>query len=1051
MNEWGGTLENFVIHLEEPIYGNEELSAGVFYNNGIIQNGYVYGENIEATYPLSSGQPRRVGVLTLINQSLGEIRNVYSLVATNTIYQDGVLEHIGNIAYHNGDGASVKNVYSVGIGNINNFNNGPNIPNVGSTNIENNYYFCDEIFNNSYHTKTTMLALRDTNFQNQLLNTYDGFEVDELVINGYYPHVKMPDVMPRQEYIELPKVEDEDLADILSTEIIEQKPDEVTILCNVHNPSGEQIVEIQVENLTSEILSQEYADGISKVKIKLSNPRLYVSSYSIMSITTQGAFGNNYTRTFEENERILSVKLYKQIYTVADWKTMNQSPTENYMLMQDLDFINYGQDIVIANYSGELNGNGYTIKNIQNVGNLITNLNNGTVINLNIENIILEPIVSNIGLIGTATNAKINNVHIKGGKIESDVIDTKIIGALIGYSTGTTVQNCSGNNITIDIKNSSKATVGGLIGQTHGTNIENSYVQKLNLLTQNVASSDGIGGIAGNITGYSSIENCYTQGNMNVNTKNTGGIAGHVNESAITSCYSSISIKSETDYVGGIIGNNETSTYGSIQTTSERNLSIGDIYSTINSDYIKRISGTQVEKNNYAYEEQKINGSISNEPMDAILLTTEELKNQNTYTQTLEWDAYDYTGVENGILPKLYYTNTKELLPYQEDNLLEANKELEIEEIEIQKEQTQVIGRLVINNPNQVEIESITIQDMENQITKQNWERNKTYLEFTATPTRYYDSYEITKLTYRENGEEKEKEVSIKIDAIFYKEIYTYEDWQTIEIGTYQNYRLMENIDFTGKNDIKTNLTIGRLETDGEKRKLSNIELSLNGNNQGFIQNVQNNLENIVFENITLIQTSTGNTSYFGLILNNSANFNNIEFKNITIEAPKTDYVGTISQIPNGNLENIELTDITINAKNYVGGLGAYVITRDIRNVNASNINITATENFVGGIIGYQNINTDQESKIENIVIENSNIIGRNYVGGVFGNGKVSRTTIRNSNISGNSFVGGIGGQFIGGRGDTEMADLLAENSIIQGTGEQIRRNWRKYCVYGKE
>lgn len=954
-----------------------------------------------------------------------------------------MLEYIGNIAYANTGRANIQNVYSVGTGNINNFNNGPNISYVESTNIENNYYFCDEIFNNSYHTKTTKLALRDVNFQNSLLNTQGQFEVDELVSNGYYPHVKMPDVMPRQEYIELPEVEDEDLADILSTEILEQKPDEVTVLCNVHNPSGEQIVEIQVENLTSEILSQEYADGISKVKVKLSNPRLYVSSYSIMSITTQGAFGNNYTRTFEENERILSVKLYKQIYTVADWKTMNQSPTENYMLMQDLDFINYGQDIVITNYNGEFDGNGYTIKNIKNVGNLITSLFNGTVINLNIENLALEPTAANVGLIGTATNAKISNVHIKEGKIESDVLDTKIIGALIGNSTRTTVQNCSANNMTIDIENCSKATVGGLIGQTYGTNIENSYVQKLDLLTQNVASSDGIGGIAGNITGYSSIENCYTQGNMNVNTKNTGGIAGHVNASAITSCYSSISIKSETDYVGGIIGNNETSTYESIQTTSERNLSIGDIYSTINSDYIKRISGTQVEKNNYAYEEQKINGSISNEQMDAILLTTEELKNQNTYTQTLEWDAYDYTGVENGILPKLYYTDTKELLPYQEDILLEANKELEIEEIEIQKEQTQVIGRLVINNPNQVEIESIIIQDMENQITKQIWENNKTYLEFTATPTRYYDSYEITKLMYRENGEEKEKEVSIKIDAIFYKEIYTYEDWQTIEIGTYQNYRLMENIDFTGKNNIKTNLTIGRLETDGEKRKLSNIELSLNGNNQGFIQNIQNNLENIVFENITLIQTNTGNTSYFGLILNNSADFDHIEFKNITIEAPKTNYVGVISQIPNGNLENIELEDITINGNQYVGGLGAYVITRDIRNVKANHINITATGNFIGGIIGYQSISVDQESKIENIVIENSNITGNNYTGGVFGYGKVSRTTIRNSNVSGHSIVGGIGGQFIGGRGDTEMADLLAENSTIQGTGEQIRRHWR--------
>ena len=70
-----------------------------------------------------------------------------------------------------------------------------------------------------------------------------------------------------------------------------------------------------------------------------------------------------------------------------------------------------------------------------------------------------------------------------------------------------------------------------------------------------------------------------------------------------------------------------------------------------------------------------------------------------------------------------------------QNDLDKINKELEIVEIEIQKEQTQVMGRLVINNPNQLIIEGITIENMENTITKQTWENNRTYLEFTATPT----------------------------------------------------------------------------------------------------------------------------------------------------------------------------------------------------------------------------------------------------------------------------------------------------------------------------
>ena len=215
------------------------------------------------------------------------VKNIYSLVNVD-LNENNPNGAVGNIVCSSYDSASVQNIYSVGIGqNITNFTQGPNIWSIGNNRVENNYYFCDEIFSSSYHTKTTMLALRDTNFQNQLLNTQGQFEVDELVLNGYYPHVKMPDVMPRQEYIELPKVEDEDLADILSIEVLEQKADEVTILCNVHNPSGEQIMDIQVESLSSEILSQEYADGVSKVKIKLNNPSRYISGYSVMSIITQ--------------------------------------------------------------------------------------------------------------------------------------------------------------------------------------------------------------------------------------------------------------------------------------------------------------------------------------------------------------------------------------------------------------------------------------------------------------------------------------------------------------------------------------------------------------------------------------------------------------------------------------------------------------------------------------------------------------------------------------------------------------------------------------------
>ena len=202
-------------------------------------------------------------------------------------------------------------------------------------------------------------------------------------------------------------------------------------------------------------------------------------------------------------------------------------------------------------------------------------------------------------------------------------------------------------------------------------------------------------------------------------------------------------------------------------------------------------------------------------------------------------------------------------------------------------------------------------------------------------------------------------------------------------------------------------------------------------------------MKNIVFENITLTQTNTGNTSYFGLILSSTANFENVDFKNITIEAPKTNYVGMISQIQGGKLQNLQLEEIRISGNQYVGGLVSYLTSHEIQNLNANGINITATGNYVGGLIGWHQTSTDVDSKIIDIIIDNSDIIGNNYTGGVFGYGKVGNTTVLNSHINGNSQVGGIGGQIVNGRGETENSNLLVQDTIIEGTGEEIR--WHRW------
>ena len=166
------------------------------------------------------------------------------------------------------------------------------------------------------------------------------WEVDELVGLGYYPWLKLDDCMPRQEYIALPEITDADLPEILFTETLENTNKTARVKISVYNPSGEEITNITVKNLECTIESQEYKDGRSEIIVNLSNPIQCVSTYSILSFTTKGAYNLEYTKEYKEGEILINVELFNEIYTVEDWYAIRKKNSENYKLMANLDFKN---------------------------------------------------------------------------------------------------------------------------------------------------------------------------------------------------------------------------------------------------------------------------------------------------------------------------------------------------------------------------------------------------------------------------------------------------------------------------------------------------------------------------------------------------------------------------------------------------------------------------------------------------------------------------------------------------------------------------------------
>ena len=1049
-----GIFENFVINIEEPLYVNSGALGGTFLCNlGTIKNGYVYGENIQV---LNSINDVRVGCITQANNSNAKIENVYSLITAEVEDGDDTY-YIGNVVESSSVHSSIKNVYTTNVSD--NIKNGPNVPNNVGT-IENSYYFSDKVFANSSDKNTTKLALKDIDFQNRILNSENVFNVDGLIEQGYYPQLNMSDCMPAQEYINLPEIEDADLVDVISSEVLEQNSDSAKVKFNVNNPSGETITNIEIENLKCEIISQEYSSGKTEVIANLKEPIIYVSSYDILSITSKGVF-NEYTREFTAGERNINVDLYRKIYSIDDWKEISKYPTENYILENDLDFRN-ATNFIIQDYRGILNGNGHTIKNINisgsNAGGLITNLY-GKIKNLYVENLINDNNTDRKeqGFVRVlSSGAVIENVHIKNSNsIRTTNINgtpaTGYIGILVGQSTGGRITESSVTNSKITT-NGQLDTIyaGGLVGNGSYVEINNSYTNNVDIIITD-AIETAIGGIIGNENNLGNISNCYAHGSIKSDNSNLGGIAGKT-KGNVKNNFSFVNISSSSDNIGGIVGNNSTGNNYYV----EKNLAIGNIYSSSSSENIGNISGNlKSQTENYAYEGQLINGykNISG----GRTLTFEELIRENTYLNYLEMQNLNFEKIKEGILPKLYNSTTNELLPNQEDINLKSDNKFNINNIDIEKINNDTVNiRLEIENLNEAQITDINIEDMETEITRNITSQKITYIEITGKPQKYYDSYRLSKIIYLDNAKEQEENVEMKLNVQFYKEIYTFEDWQSIDEEAIQNYRIMSDIDFSGKINIKNKINVSRF--DGNNHVLKNISLELD-NNSALINFVQNEIKDITFENIEI--NSENATNNIGIILRNSGRIENIVFKDININAPKASYVAPISRnesmtIENINLNNIEIVgksyiggligrtiagnftnivaeEININSEYYVGGIFGYMISQEsseIKNVTINDSEIVGTSNRVGGIVGTTDSGTEKIIWFSNINMEDNTISGKEYVGGISGYLSYCRHIIsKNNNINGTNYVGGIAGQAF------TAYDLEVTNLNLQSTG----------------
>lgn len=180
--------------------------------------------------------------------------------------------------------------------------------------------------------------------------------------------------------------------------------------------------------------------------------------------------------------------------------------------MSDLDFSGVSNYPKI-NFSGNLDGNNKTMKNITATGtgvfNDIGDYSVGSVIqNLNVENIRANPSNGNYlgGLANSADNVTLRNIHLKSGYVKNqdnllhDVIST---GGFVGnINNMTVIDNCS---TSLDV--SAGKNVGGFIGVNMNGTIKNSFANGKVSGNSNVGGFIGLQYITDNT--YKTPENVY--------------------------------------------------------------------------------------------------------------------------------------------------------------------------------------------------------------------------------------------------------------------------------------------------------------------------------------------------------------------------------------------------------------------------------------------------------------------------------------------------------------------------------------------------------------
>lgn len=1015
-------------------------------------------------------------------QSWGKMSNMYS--TKDSFYVES--KHSGTYGYQ----------HSPIIGGRNNATN---------TNV---YYYSEETYSEAAsRTKAYNIELNqlyDVTWQSAMLT--DNFDTS-LVEVGYYPHVKLSSDLPEQQYIPLPTRTMEQPVEISRATVLEYgiMEDGVTDYATVEfvfaNRDGLDIVGLNIADIDVELDLQtaKYEDGYTTIMGVVSNPQTFYSEYEIQSIS----YYRNSKLTTNAVSYTLKADFFRKIYTVDDWynymvNRKNASEFENVRLETDLDFegVDPGRIMVKLGFNRILDGkdsqgNMHTLKNIDlqygfNATNNTTIRRlfigdlaySGTIRNLYIDDYRAggsyysaskgKTFVSRAAAVLGTVYGNIENVHLKDAEITTYEYAAGI--ACYVAASGE-VKDCSVTNLIINYNDpddvNAESYVGGIVGRLNEARLTHCYSQGIDIQVDETKSTFGIGGIVG-YASNSVIDTAYAEGIIVSRAQKVGGIVGNyyctnASVACMKNMWAKVDIICYTDVAGALVGQTNITQDRISPTNNFTGIGIGNVYlSNLDSINCSQTIGTNLGKNVtfYGTTEQLINGIAGvgyegKEDCVRGLLTYDDLMNNasNSYFEIIGFEnVYSMEGTADGFLPKMYYTDSKKLLPNQMDIVLDELKDVDIEVTNVFHNDVDRIVTIELRNPNNYKITSISMQEdaagdeklkyhfVDMAAGQQNYpiavsidkasdyDRGYTriYLQYDEEQSQdyYLDSYVMDNIAFYpvDNSGLDTSLVAANIPATSVRSIPIYSrinvmlcknipnvgEWNKIPIREqnghiYENYRITGDLNFANV-ETAMNLKIGRLISDNGDRTISNV--NINGYDKHLMSRLNSGIKGLNFDNITVVSSNVGCVGIVGV---SNGTIINCDFSNITItpQSNNTDEVGIIGHSNGGTFDNITLTNVTINnAKktsiDYVGSLlGKVPDGSSFSNIIGKNISVVGTGNYAGGIVG-----ATEMSNVDNVTLSDINVTNSgNYTGGFGGqigySGNSSAKILKNIELTG--------------------------------------------------